>query len=311
MMIAQSKHCQNFIQNHMKEDLRKMYFLQIFLDQGGLYKIYIRWVLHLYLNTGQSNTEGNGTCGDSHSLWTKARNRGQQGSFRQLNGLQRHWASPSTGVMTIIVHIVGSLSVAARLNFHYLEPDERSWVVSPGRRVSSDVVTLELRAPSAPCASFAVRLLQLLACRTQQSDSLLHLLFPLCGLLIRLYLSHVIRRCVAESQTLLLVSDLPSTSRLCAEYKQAYRVYSPSDAHQSFVSASRMVQLPSIYCIRRWGCHTTYVNLSSLLVVRFWLDSGMKKPDWSARDRIENKSWPNDNFVGLLKLFAFPKYMNR
>lgn len=60
-------------------------------------------------------------------------------------------------------HRVVSLPAAACLNFHYSDPDERSWVVSPGRRVSSDVVTLELRAPSAPCVSLAVLLLQLLA----------------------------------------------------------------------------------------------------------------------------------------------------
>lgn len=60
-------------------------------------------------------------------------------------------------------HRVVSLPAAACLNFHYSDPDERSWVVSPGRRVSSDVVTLEPRAPSAPCVSLAVLLLQLLA----------------------------------------------------------------------------------------------------------------------------------------------------
>lgn len=129
----------------------------------------------------RSPAEGNGTSGDALSLWTKARRRSQQGSFRKLDGLQSHWATPSTGVMTIMVHILVTFPAAACLNFHYLEPDERSRVVSPGRRVSYDAVTLGLRAP-------AVHLLQLLVRRTQHSDSLPHLIFPLCGLLILLYL---------------------------------------------------------------------------------------------------------------------------
>lgn len=97
----------------------------------------------------QSPTEGNGTSGDSPSLWTNSRNSGPQGSFRNSDELQSHWASSSTGVTTIMVHIVSFLA-AACLNFHYPEPDERSWDVSPGRRVSSDVVTLVLSLLPAP-----------------------------------------------------------------------------------------------------------------------------------------------------------------
>lgn len=193
-VLVRPQHFQNFIQNHIREDLGRFVFFcwPTFVKyRYPLIKMNPTFCTWTPVSLQQSPTDGNGTSGDSHSLWTKARSSSHQGSFRECDEPQSHWASSSTGVMTIMVHIVVSLPAAACLNFHYPEPDERSRVVSPGRRVSSDVVTLELRAPSAPCASFAVHLLQLLARCTQQSDSLLNLIFPPCGLLIRLYLSHI------------------------------------------------------------------------------------------------------------------------
>lgn len=181
----------------------------------------------------QSHTGANGTRGDAPSLWTKE-------SFRNRDGLRWHWANPSAGVMTITVHTVVSLPAAACLNFHHSDPDERNWVVSPGRRVSSDVVTLELRAPSAPCVSLAVLLLQLLAPLHPTVFAAPH--FPtVSSPHPPLSLAHhpVVCGRVTDSPSFFLI--LPSLVVLVQGLHSVHRVYPLSDAHHSVVPACQVV----------------------------------------------------------------------
>lgn len=135
---------------------------------------------------------------------------GSRDHFRKPDGLQWHRATPSTGVMTMTVHIVASLSVAER----WKEPSRVSgspcFIRRSDTRASCSLRSLAPRSP--------VHLLQLLARCTRQSDSLPRLIPPLRGLLVLLYLSHIIWRFVAESQTLpgwFLIFP-PPVRRLCS-----------------------------------------------------------------------------------------------